>query len=331
MGILKSVRIITNIGGYRMKQYLNLAQHILDHGFTKEDRTGVGTKSIFGYQMRFDLQKGFPLLTTKRVAFRLIKSELLWFLKGDTNIRYLLEHNNHIWDEWAFERYVESDDYKGPDMTDFGIRSLDDEAFNELYQDEMTKFRDKILNDSDFAEQYGSLGNVYGAQWRSWPSAKGGNIDQIKNVIESIKNNPDSRRHIVSAWNPDEIEEMALPPCHTLFQFYVADGKLSCQLYQRSADVFLGVPFNIASYALLTHLIARETGLEVGEFVHTFGDAHLYLNHMEQINKQLSRGTKELPQLVLNEEKESIFDFEVDDITVVGYDPHKGIRAPIAV
>lgn len=314
-----------------MKQYLDLAQKILDEGITKGDRTGVGTKSIFGHQLRFDLQEGFPLLTTKRVAFRLIKSELLWFLKGDTNIRYLLEHNNHIWDEWAFERYVETDAYEGPDMTDFGLRAQEDEAFNEVYQDEMKKFTNKILLDESFAKEHGSLGNVYGAQWRSWPSAEGGVIDQIENVIESIKKNPDSRRHIVSAWNPDEIEDMALPPCHTLFQFYVADGKLSCQLYQRSADVFLGVPFNIASYALLTHLIARETGLEVGEFVHTFGDAHLYSNHMDQIDLQLSRETKALPQLVLNEDKESIFDFDVEDIEVVDYKPEKGIRAPIAV
>lgn len=314
-----------------MKQYLELAQKILDEGVEKDDRTGVGTKSIFGHQMRFDLQEGFPLLTTKRVAFGLIKSELLWFLKGDTNIRYLLEHKNHIWDEWAFERYVASDDYKGPDMTDFGLRAQEDEAFNEVYQVELNRFREQVLENGDFAEKHGSLGNVYGAQWRSWPDADGGTIDQIEKVIESIKNNPDSRRHIVSAWNPAEIEDMALPPCHTLFQFYVADGKLSCQLYQRSADVFLGVPFNIASYALLTHLVAQETGLEVGEFVHTLGDAHLYSNHMDQIKLQLSRGTKQLPQLILNIDKESVFDFEVEDIQVENYKPEKGIRAPIAV
>lgn len=314
-----------------MRQYLDLAQTILDKGVTKEDRTGVGTKSIFGHQMRFDLSEGFPLLTTKRVAFRLIKSELLWFLKGDTNIRYLLENNNHIWDEWAFERYTSSQDYDGPDMTDFGLRAQEDEEFNSVYKEEMKKFTEKILSDKAFAEEHGSLGNVYGAQWRSWPSTKGGTIDQIQNVIASIKNNPDSRRHIVSAWNPDEIEDMALPPCHTLFQFYVADGKLSCQLYQRSADVFLGVPFNIASYALLTHLIAQETGLEVGEFIHTFGDAHLYLNHMEQIERQLSRDTRQLPQLKLNQNKQSVFDFEAEDIEVIDYKPHKGIRAPIAV
>lgn len=314
-----------------MKQYLDLAKNVLDNGQIKNDRTGVGTKSIFGYQTRFDLQKGFPLLTTKRVAFNLIKSELLWFLKGDTNIKYLLEHNNHIWDEWAFERYTKSKDYNGPDMKNFGIRSQEDEQFNEVYQKEMSKFNNKILEDEKFAEKHGHLGNVYGAQWRSWPDADGGSIDQIQNVIDSIKNNPDSRRHIVSAWNPAEIEDMALPPCHTLFQFYVADGKLSCQLYQRSADVFLGVPFNIASYALLTHLIAHETGLEVGEFVHTFGDAHLYLNHMEQIELQLSRETRALPELKLNLNKKSIFDFNVEDIEIINYKPHKGIRAPIAV
>lgn len=314
-----------------MQQYLDLANKIMNEGTEKNDRTGVGTKSVFGHQMRFDLQEGFPLLTTKRVAFRLVKSELLWFLKGDTNIRYLLEHNNHIWDEWAFERYIESNSYKGPDMTNFGVRSQQDETFNETYKKEMKTFNKKVLEEDDFAEKYGTLGNVYGAQWRSWPTSGGDTIDQIKNVIESIKNNPDSRRHIVTAWNPAEVEDMALPPCHALFQFYVADGKLSCQLYQRSADVFLGVPFNIASYALLTHMIARETNLEVGEFIHTLGDAHIYSNHYNQIKKQLSREPKNLPKLILNKEKNSVFDFDMDDIKIKNYDPLPGIKAPIAV
>ncbi|WP_373790731.1 thymidylate synthase, partial [Jeotgalibaca porci] len=264
------------------KQYLELAQKIRDEGVEKSDRTGTGTKSIFGYQMRFDLQKGFPLLTTKKTAFGLIKSELLWFLKGDTNIRYLLENNNHIWDEWAFERYIKSSDYTGPDMSDFGRRVLEDEDFKIAYQEQMALFREKVLTDDAFSAQYGELGNIYGSQWRHWKTSQGETIDQIKDVIQMIKTQPDSRRLIVSAWNPEDVPHMALPPCHTLFQFFVADGKLSCQLYQRSADVFLGVPFNIASYALLTHLIANETGLEVGDFVHTFGDAHLYLNHMDQ-------------------------------------------------
>lgn len=313
------------------QEYLDLAQKILDEGSERGDRTGTGTKSIFGHQMRFDLQKGFPLLTTKRVYFKLIKSELLWFLRGDTNIKYLLENNNHIWDEWAFERYVESEDYNGPDMTNFGLRAQEDEEFNKVYQAEKEKFNARILEDEAFAEKHGTLGNVYGAQWRTWPTTSGGTIDQIQNVIESIKNNPNSRRHIVSAWNPEEVPDMALPPCHTLFQFYVQDGKLSCQLYQRSGDVFLGVPFNIASYALLTHLIAHETGLEVGEFVHTLGDAHLYMNHMDQIKKQLARDPRPFPELEFNLDKKSIFDFELEDIKVVGYDPHKGIKAPIAV
>lgn len=313
------------------KQYLELAQKILDEGVEKSDRTGTGTKSIFGYQMRFDLQKGFPLLTTKKTAFGLIKSELLWFLKGDTNIRYLLENNNHIWDEWAFERYIKSDDYNGPDMTDFGRRVLEDEQFKADYQEQMALFREKILTDDAFSEQYGELGNIYGSQWRHWKTTQGETIDQIKDVIEMIKKTPDSRRLIVSAWNPEDVPHMALPPCHTLFQFFVADGKLSCQLYQRSADVFLGVPFNIASYALLTHLIANETGLEVGDFVHTFGDAHLYLNHLDQINEQLSRDTYELPELVLKAPEKSIFEMEKDDIVVKGYTSHPRIKAPIAV
>ncbi|WP_373751897.1 thymidylate synthase [Jeotgalibaca porci] len=313
------------------KQYLELAQKIRDEGVEKSDRTGTGTKSIFGYQMRFDLQKGFPLLTTKKTAFGLIKSELLWFLKGDTNIRYLLENNNHIWDEWAFERYIKSSDYTGPDMSDFGRRVLEDEDFKIAYQEQMALFREKVLTDDAFSAQYGELGNIYGSQWRHWKTSQGETIDQIKDVIQMIKTQPDSRRLIVSAWNPEDVPHMALPPCHTLFQFFVADGKLSCQLYQRSADVFLGVPFNIASYALLTHLIANETGLEVGDFVHTFGDAHLYLNHMDQINEQLSRETYELPELVLKAPEKSIFDMEKDDIFVKGYKSHPRIKAPIAV
>ncbi len=313
------------------KEYLDLAKKILNDGTVKNDRTGTGTKSLFGHQMRFDLTKGFPLLTTKRVPFSLIKSELLWFLKGDTNIKFLLEHNNHIWDEWAFERFVNSQDYKGPDMADFGRRAISDAEFKLTYQTEMDKFCDKILNDDEFAMKYGELGNIYGSQWRHWKTTQGETIDQLQDVIDMIKDNPDSRRLIVSAWNPEDIPNMALPPCHTLFQFYVADGKLSCQLYQRSADVFLGVPFNIASYALLTHLIAHETDLEVGDFVHTLGDAHLYLNHIDQINEQLSREILELPKLVLNKEKHSIFDFDMEDIKILDYKPHPTIKAPIAV
>ncbi|MCI3029609.1 thymidylate synthase [Desemzia sp. C1] len=311
--------------------YLALGKKILEEGVNKGDRTGTGTKSIFGHQIRFDLQKGFPLLTTKRIPFRLIKSELLWFIKGDTSIRYLLEQNNHIWDEWAFERYVKSAEYKGPDMTDFGRRALVDEEFNELYQVEMTKFTEQILQDEAFAAQYGELGNVYGSQWRNWKTSQGETIDQLKEVIEMIQKTPDSRRLIVSAWNPEDVPNMALPPCHTLFQFYVAEGKLNCQLYQRSADVFLGVPFNIASYALLTHLIAHETGLEVGEFVHTFGDAHLYVNHIEQMKEQLAREPRAFPTLKLNTDKKSIFDFEMEDIEISDYHPHPRIKAPIAV
>lgn len=313
------------------KAYLDLCQHILDHGVKKDDRTNTGTYSVFGYQMRFNLAEGFPLLTTKKVNFRLVASELLWFIKGDTNIRFLLEHNNHIWNEWAFKKWVESDDYEGPDMTDFGHRSLVDESFNKVYQEQMAIFVDRILHDDEFAKVYGDLGSVYGKQWRKWKTSQNKTIDQLAQVIDTIKTNPDSRRLIVSAWNPEDIPNMALPPCHTLFQFYVANGKLSCQLYQRSADVFLGVPFNIASYSLLTHMIAHECNLEVGEFVHTIGDAHIYLNHVEQVKLQLSREMRPLPKLELNRNKTSIFDFEIDDIQVIGYDPHPAIKAPIAV
>src|SRR5690625_3424626 len=229
------------------KAYLNLCRHILEHGIKKDDRTNTGTYSLFGHQMRFDLSEGFPLLTTKHVPFRLIASELLWFIKGDTNIRYLLENNNNIWNEWAFKNWVNSDQYTGPDMTDFGNRSQKDPQFKVTYEEQMSVFKQKILEDDHFSEQFGHLGDVYGKQWRAWKTSQHETIDQLKDVIESIRVNPNSRRHIVSAWNPEDVPSMALPPCHTLFQFYVADGKLSCQMYQRSADLFLGVPFNIAS------------------------------------------------------------------------------------
>ncbi|MBC1791882.1 thymidylate synthase [Listeria booriae] len=314
-----------------MKQYLDLEKFVLENGTQKGDRTGTGTISTFGYQMRFDLAEGFPIMTTKRVPFKLVVSELLWFLHGDTNIRYLLDHNNNIWNEWAFERWVASSEYTGPDMTDFGLRAEQDEAFKALYLEEMASFKSRILADDVFASKYGELGNIYGKQWREWRTSTGETIDQLADLIEMIKTNPNSRRLIVSAWNPEDVPTMALPPCHTLFQFYVADGKLSCQLYQRSADIFLGVPFNIASYALLTHLIARETGLDVGEFVHTMGDAHLYNNHIEQVKEQLSRTPRALPKLVLSDKPASIFDFDVADITLEGYDPHPAIKAPISV
>lgn len=314
-----------------MEQYIKLCEHILATGTKKEDRTGTGTISIFGYQMRFSLQEGFPLVTTKKIPFRLIASELLWFIKGDTNIKYLLQHNNNIWNEWAFKKWVESNDYNGPDMTDFGLRSLEDDELNIQYMEQMEIFKRLILEDNEFAKKYGELGNVYGKQWRDWKTSKGESIDQLQEVINTIKKNPSSRRLIISAWNPEDVPSMALPPCHTMFQFYVLDGKLSCQLYQRSGDVFLGVPFNIASYALLTHLIAHECGLEVGDFIHTLGDAHIYLNHIEQVETQLKREPKALPTLELNKEKTSVFDFEMDDIKVEGYDPHPAIKAPVAV
>jgi thymidylate synthase len=264
-----------------MQQYLTLVDHILQHGVKKEDRTGTGTISVFGYQMRFDLQKGFPLITTKKTHLRSIIHELLWFLKGDTNINYLKENNVSIWDEWA--------------------------------------------------DKNGELGPVYGYQWRSWPTPNGESIDQISNLINQIKNNPDSRRLIVSAWNVADIEKMALPPCHSFFQFYVANGKLSCQLYQRSADVFLGVPFNIASYALLTMMIAQVTGLDLGDFVHTFGDTHLYVNHLEQARLQLSRTPNSLPIMKINPDVKNIFDFTIDDFSLENYEAYPHIKAPVAV
>ncbi|MEZ7740603.1 thymidylate synthase [Gemella sanguinis] len=307
------------------KEYLDLCKYILDNGIEKEDRTGVGTKSIFGYQMKFDLNNGFPLLTTKKVNFNLVWSELLWFIKGDTNIRFLLENNNNIWNEWAFKKWVESDEYNGPDMTDFGHRTLVDEDFAKDYKEQMKFFKEKILTDDEFSKKYGDLGNVYGKQWRNFNG-----VDQLKNVIEQIKQNPSSRRLIVSSWNPAEVDTMALPPCHSLFQFYVSDGKLSCQLYQRSGDVFLGVPFNIASYSLLTILIAKECNLGVGEFVHTLGDAHIYNNHFDQVNEQISRTPYDLPSLKINE-FQSIFDLKISDVELVNYESHPFIKAPIAV
>ncbi|MBD8034063.1 MULTISPECIES: thymidylate synthase [Solibacillus] len=320
------------------KTYLDFMKYILDNGVKKEDRTGTGTISVFGYQMRFDLSKGFPLFTTKRTSFKLIASELLWFIKGDTNIRYLLQHNNHIWDEWAFKKWVESDEYEGPDMTDFGLRCLEDEEFNLLYKKEMKDFCDRVLTDDEFAEKYGDLGNVYGKQWRRWTDSEGNEIDQLKDVIDQIKTNPDSRRLIVNAWNPEDVinagakgSKAALPPCHVMFQFYVANNKLSCQLYQRSGDTFLGINYNITSYALLLYLMAKECNLEVGEFVHTIGDAHIYLNHVEQVQEQLSRELRDLPTLTINADKQSIFDIELEDLTIEGYNPHPSIKAPIAV
>lgn len=312
-------------------QYLQLLRDVLDKGVRKDDRTGTGTISTFGYQMRFPLEEGFPLLTTKRVSFKLVASELIWFMRGDTNIRYLLQNNNNIWNEWAFKRWVESEEYAGPDMTDFGLRSQRDASFAQLYKLEMESFKTRILEDESFAARYGELGDVYGKQWRSWKTVQGETIDQLGDVIRAIKTNPDSRRLIVSAWNPEDVPTMALPPCHTMFQFYVAEGKLSCQLYQRSGDIFLGIPFNIASYALLTHLIAHECGLGVGDFVHTLGDAHIYTNHLDQIETQLSREPRALPVLKLNPDKRSVFEFELSDLSLEGYDPHPAIKAPVAV
>lgn len=310
--------------------YHDLLTLIKDQGADKSDRTGTGTRSIFGHQMRFDLSQGFPLITTKFTSFKLVGTELIWFMRGDTNIRYLLQYNNNIWNEWAFKNYVESDAYTGPDMTDFGRRCLVDEDFNAVYTKEMTAFKDRILTDDAFSERFGDLGNVYGKQWRQWAGADGHIYDQLGDVIHNIKDNPDSRRHIVSAWNPAEIHTMALPPCHSLFQFYVADGKLSLQLYQRSGDVFLGIPFNIASYSLLLELVAKECGLIAGEFIHTIGDAHIYNNHFDAINTQLGRSGYTAPTLRINPDV-SLFDLEYEDLELVDYQHSGRIAAPIAV
>lgn len=300
------------------QQYHDLLRHICDHGAVKSDRTGTGTKSVFGYQMRFDIEKEFPLLTTKKVFLRGIIHELLWFMAGDTNIQYLAKNGVKIWNEWPFQAYLKAHDLeeKYP-------------KHSPEWKEQMDQFIEKIIEDDDFAAKWGELGPVYGRQWRDF-----GGVDQITKVIDQIKNTPDSRRMIVSAWNPTEIDEMAkagLPPCHTMFQFYVVDGRLSCQLYQRSADVFLGVPFNIASYALLVMMMAQVCGLKPGEFVHTFGDAHLYLNHMDQVEQQLSREFRPLPTMKINPDVESLFDFTFEDFELVGYDPHPAIKAPIAI
>ena len=315
------------------KVYLDMCKDILENGTFKEDRTGVGTYSTFGQQLRFDLSQGFPLLTTKRVPFRLIASELLWFLKGDTKLRYLLQNNNHIWDEWGFKKWVESADYTGPDMTNFGIRSLQDAEFNKLYEEQLSIYQEKVLTDDAFSNTYGDLGNVYGKQWRNWEGGNGKVYDQIKWVINEIKTNPTSRRLLVNAWDVASVYEglMELPPCHFCFQFYVLNNKLSCMFNMRSNDVFLGLPFNIASYALLTHLIAHECGLEVGDLVYTGADVHLYANHIEQVKEQLTREPRPLPTLKLNKDKTSVFDFELEDLELIGYNPHPTIKAPVAV
>lgn len=298
-----------------MKQYLDLLKKIKEDGIVKSDRTGTGTRSIFGYQMRFDLSEGFPLLTTKRVFLKGVIHELLWFLAGDTNIKYLVDNGVHIWDNDAYRFYKEL-------CAKQGVEPISMEEFLVASQQQTPSPIDGYA--------YGNLNHVYGYQWRSWGKPDGSAIDQVKQVIDTIKNNPDSRRMIVSAWNVADVEDMALPPCHVLFQFYVADGKLSCQLYQRSADTFLGVPFNIASYALLTMMIAQECGLQAGEFVHTLGDTHLYLNHMEQVDEQLSRTPRALPTMRLNPDVKSVFDFKYEDFTLEGYDPHPTIKAPMS-
>jgi len=305
-----------------MKQYLDYLRHIKENGATKTDRTGTGTKSVFGYQMRFDLAQGFPLVTTKKIFTRSVIHELLWFLRGDSNLRYLAAHDVHIWDEWPYKAYLKRQGKAIPDTR------------SDEWKNGIATFIEQIKTDDAFAKEYGELGPIYAYQWRSWPTPSGKHIDQIAQVVEQITHSPDSRRMIVSAWNVADLEEMSkagLPPCHCLFQFYVADGKLSCQLYQRSCDSFLGVPFNIASYALLTHMVAHVTGLEVGEFIWTGGDCHIYSNHFDQVDLQLTRPPRPLPRLVINRKVDSVFDFQFEDFTIEDYDPHPGIKAPIAV
>lgn len=304
--------------------YLDLIEKIVREGTKKGDRTGTGTLSIFGHQMRFDLSKGFPLLTTKKVPIKAIIHELIWFMRGDTNLKYLADNNVHIWDEWPFKSYLTRE---GNPMPRVG---------SDEWNDGIKEFTEKIKADPKFAKKYGELGPIYGSQWRCWKNEDNSCLDQLNNAIETIKTNPDSRRIIVSAWNVADIEEMAkagLPPCHALFQFYVANGKLSCQLYQRSCDTFLGVPFNIASYALLTMIVAQITGLEVGDFVWTGGDVHLYLNHLEQADLQLSRKNdiRPMPKMKINPNIKNIDDFTIDDFELIDYKPHDAIKAPIAV
>ena len=306
------------------EQYLDLIERIKKEGTIKTDRTGTGTKSLLGHQMRFNLADGFPLMTTKKIPMKSITHELIWFLRGDTNLKYLADNNVHIWDEWPYKACLKRNNLPIPEIN------------GEEWKKGMAEFVEKIKNDDIFAKEYGNLGPIYGYQWRNWPAPNGTHIDQLKNVIEQIKNTPDSRRLIVSAWNVADIDEMAkagLPPCHCFFQFYVAGGKLSCQLYQRSCDTFLGLPFNIASYSLLTMIIAQITGLQVGEFVWTGGDVHLYSNHMEQAELQLSRRNdiRSLPKMKINSEKKNLEDFTIDDFELVDYNPHDSIKAPIAV
>lgn len=305
-----------------MKQYLDLLKDIKDNGVKKADRTGVGTISVFGRQLRFDLSEGFPAVTTKKLFMRGIIHELIWFLRGSSNIKYLVDNDVHIWDEWPYKHFLIENGKSVPDST------------SKKWKDGIAAFTNHIKSDDKFAARWGELGPVYGYQWRNWPAPNGKHIDQIANSIEAIKNNPDSRRIIVSAWNVADIEEMAkagLPPCHLLFQFYVSDSRLSCQMYQRSADTFLGVPFNIASYALLTMMVAQVCGLKPGDFVHTFGDTHLYLNHLEQVDTQLTRKPRKLPTMKINPAVKTIDGFKFDDFELLGYDPHPAIKAPIAV